>query len=107
MTEGWTSRDARTQARVLFDLLKPADSYFLDCIAHDTDDTRTDLSSWYNAATFGVLSTMNCIVAESVEASILAHRNDDYAWYSAREECLERTAMSVCDINVYVNVIEP
>ena len=92
---------------MLFDLLKPADSYFLDCLAHDTDDTRTDHSSWYNAATFGALSTMNRIVAESVAASMLAHRNDDYAWSSAREECLERTAMSTCDVNVYVNVIDP
>ena len=92
---------------MLFDLLKPADSYFLDCLAHDTDDTRTDLSAWYNAATFGALSTMNRIVAESMEASRLAQRNDDYAWSSAREECLERTAMSACDVNIYVNVIDP
>ena len=105
-TEGWASKNARTQARVLFELLKPADPYFLDCLAHDTDGTRTDISSWYNAATFGALSTMNRIVAESVEASRLAQRNHDYAWSAAREEHLERTAMSACDVNVYVNVIE-
>ena len=79
----------------------------MDCIAYDTDQTRTNHSSWYNAATFGILSTMNRIVTEFVTASILAHRNDDYSWFSAREECLERTAMSPCDINVYVNVIDP
>ena len=106
-TEGWASRAPRTQARVLFELLKPADPYFLDCLAHDADDTRTDRSSWYNAATFGVLSTMNRIVAESVEASVLAHLNTDYAWSCARDECLERSSMSACDINVYVNVIDP
>ena len=71
---------------MLFDLLKLADSYFLDCLAHDTDDTRTDRSAWYYSATFGALSSMNCIVAESVEASTLAQRNDDYAWSAAREE---------------------
>ena len=50
---------------------------------------------------------MNRIAAESVEASILAHLNTDYAWSCARDECLERSSMSACDINVYVNVIDP
>ena len=50
---------------------------------------------------------MNRIVNESFAASLLAHQADDYAWSSAREECLERIAMFACDINVYVNVIDP
>ena len=50
---------------------------------------------------------MNAIVAESVAASMLAHRIDDYLWSCAREGCLERSAIATCDINVYVIVIDP
>ena len=50
---------------------------------------------------------MNRIVSEAFAESILAHRIKDLAWSCAREDCLERTAISACDINVYVNVIDP
>ena len=47
LTRGWSSKDASTQARVLYDLLKPSDGYHLDCASHDVDDSRADRSSWY------------------------------------------------------------
>ena len=92
---------------MLFDLLKPADAYFLDCVAHDADETRTDRSCWYKGETFLILSTMNRIVKEAFDESILANRIEDLAWCYAREERLERTAMSTCDVNVYANVSDP
>ena len=91
----------------MFDLLKPADAYFLDCGANEADDTRTDRSSWYKGETFLTLSTIKLIVKEAFDESILAYRIEDLAWSCAREERLERTAMSACDINVYINVIAP
>ena len=107
ITEGWTSRDSGAQARVFFDLLKPADTYFVACIAHDADESRTDRSFWYRAATFKAFFTVNRIVNEAFAERVLAFRAEDLAMSCARDEGMERTAMSAGDVNVNVNVIDP
>ena len=59
VTRGWSSMDGPTQSEILFELLKPSYQYYLDCASPDADDSRTDYSAWYRAATFNAQSRLN------------------------------------------------
>ena len=91
LTRGWSAQDGSTQAKLIYDLVKPSNQYHLDCIAHDADDTRPAGTPWYRADTF--------------EALVLLH----FAFYEGiarfRSEERERYLMSACDVNVRVNVV--
>ena len=41
-TMWWSYESGANQARVLYDLLKPSDDYYLDCLRHDADYTRPE-----------------------------------------------------------------
>ena len=91
LTRGWSAKDGSTQARIIYDLLKPSNQYHLDCVTHDADYSRPVGSPWYRADTF--------------EALVLLH----YALYEDiarfRSEDRERYLMSACDADVHVNIV--
>ena len=55
LTRGWSAKDGSTQARIIYDLLKPSNQYHLDCVSHDADESRPGGSPWYRADTFEAL----------------------------------------------------
>ena len=101
LTEGWSGKDAGTQSRILFDLMKPSDAYYLDCALHDADGYRADRSIWYRNDTF----ESHYLLERACQDDIARHLEEDRNRYYAHKEGRERTLMSACDVNVHVNVI--
>ena len=91
LTQGWSGKDAGAQSQILFDLVKPSDGYYLDCVHHDEDDYRADPSIWYRKDTF----ESHCLLEKAWRDDIARHLEEDR----------NRYLMSLCDVNVIVNVI--
>ena len=94
-TRWWSYESGANQARVLYDLLKPSDDYYLDCLQHDADYTRTDRTLWYCEATFAC----QALLAENCNADLLAVRSSNEL-YQGVKECSERLLMQGCDLNI-------
>ena len=57
-TRGWCGKDGPQHARLLFDMLKQPDEYFLECASHDSDECRPDPARWYQEDTFDKASLL-------------------------------------------------
>ena len=82
-------------ARVLYDLLKPSDDYYLDCLQHDSDHSRPDRTLWYCEEALACQT----LLAENCNADLLAVRSSNEL-YQGVKECSERRLMQGCDLNV-------
>ena len=91
LTQGWSGKGAGAQSRILFDLVKPSDGYYLDCVHHDEDEYRAEPSIWYRRDTF----ESQCLLEKAWRDDMARHLEEDR----------NRHLMSLCDVNVTVHVI--
>ena len=105
----WSYESGANQARILYDLQKPSDEYYLDCLRHDADDTRPDRTQWYREDTFRA----QALLVEACEADRVESRRRNGKRYrdcleaSERrlyQEEAERLLMQSSDVNVLLIV---
>ena len=108
-TRWWSYESGANQARILYDLLKPSDDYYLDCLRHDADHTRPDRTQWYCEDTFN----SQALLVEACEADLVERRRQSkerlHAELEASERLLhqeasERLFMQSSDVNVLLIV---
>ena len=94
-TRWWSYNDGASQARIRYDLLKPSDDYYLDCLSHDADYTRADRTLWYCEATF----TCQALLAENCNADLVEQRRASKERYQVEQQASERSFLQLCDVN--------